>query len=417
VLHPNRESPMPARTATTSRRSSERPHSGWRGPDSSDVLSGAPFGVLVFDEHGALLGHNPAAARLLGSQWRHSADERPLRCCDLLGCRRAASALEGRCVVELVQEADSALPEIRIDLAADQDPSALWITLAPLDGEPPRVLVTLRPGQFADRRRRTNPHWISTPRLQVSILGRTALASSETSLGGRWLRQRPGQLLKYLLVHRNQLVPLDELAETFWPDGADAALRNVRYFVHVVRNQLEPGRPRRVPSAFIVAENGGYRLDTTRIDIDAERFESLAAQGLHALRRDDPHAAAVLEEAADLYGGEFLADEPYADWALPERERLRRLVGDVLNGLAGLDVGAGELDRAAAHLTRLAELEPYDVDVHRQLVRLDIQRGHHSEAKRLYASLRARMRQSFGEELDFTLNDLAAEAAAVLRPA
>ena len=403
-MRPNREPPMPANIASKSRRS----RGGWRGPDSGAVLSGAPFGVLVFDEHGTLRGHNPAAARLLGMRWR---GERPLRCCDLLGCRRPASALEGRCVVELVRDAGGALPEIRIDLAADHDPGALWITAAPLDGEPPRVVVTLRPGQFADRRRRTNPHWISTPRLEVSVLGRTTLASSETSIGGRWLRQRPGQLLKYLLVHRNQLVPLDELAETFWPDGADAALRNVRYFVHVVRNQLEPGRPRRVPSSFIVAENGGYRLDTTRIEIDAERFESLAAAGLEAVRRDDPRASDTLARAADLYGGEFLADEPYADWALGERERLRRLVGEVLNALAWHDAAAGDLDRAAAHLTRLAELEPYDVEVHRLLLVLDIRRGHHSEAKRLYASLRIRMRQSFGEELDFTLNDLAAEAA------
>jgi DNA-binding SARP family transcriptional activator len=396
---------MPANIA---RRSRDRSRGGWRGPDSGDVLSGAPFGVLVFDQHGTLHGHNPAAARLLGL---HLHDERPLRCCDLLGCRRPGSALEGRCVVELVEEAGGALPEIRIDLAADSDPSALWITLAPLDGARPRVLVTLRPGQFADRRRRTNPHWISTPRLEVSVLGRTTLASSETSIGGRWLRQRPGQLLKYLLVHRDQFVPLDELAETFWPDGAEAALRNVRYFIHVVRNQLEPGRPRRVPSTFIVAENGGYRLDTARIEIDAERFESLAEEGLEAARRDHPLASDALARAVDVYRGEFLADEPYADWALPERERLRRLVGELLNALAWRDAAEGQLDRAAAHLTRLAELEPYDVEVHRLLLVLDIQRGHHSEAKRLYTSLRARMRQSFGEELDFTLNDLAAEAA------
>lgn len=411
---------MPAKVGTKSRRASDRPRGGWRGPDSGDVLSSAPFGVLVFDDDGWLRGHNPAAARLLGSHWPHPRGKRPLRCCDLLGCRRPSSALAGRCVVELLRGATDALPEIRIDLAADQDPSALWITLAPLDGEPPRVLVTLRPGQFADRRRRTNPHWISTPRLEVAVLGRTTLASSETSIGGRWLRQRPGQLLKYLLLHRNQLVPLDELAETFWPDGADAALRNVRYFVHVVRNQLEPGRPRRVPSSFIVAENGGYRLDTTRVEIDAERFEALAADGLEAVGRGDPRGAVTLERAADLYGGDFLADEPYADWALAERERLRRLVGDVLNALAGLDASAGQLDRAAAHLARLAELEPYDVDVQRRLLLLDIRRGHHSEAKRLYASLRARMRHSFGEELDFTLNDLAAQAgedATFLHPA
>jgi hypothetical protein len=41
---------------------------------------------------------------------------------------------------------------------------------------------------------------------------------------------------------------------------------------------------------------------------------------------------------------------------------------------------------------------------------LAIRRGRHSEAKRQYTSLRARMRRHFGEELDFTLPELAADA-------
>ena len=60
-------------------------------------------------------------------------------------------------------------------------------------------------------------------------------------------------------------------------------------------------------------------------------------------------AEAALARAAALYRGDFLADEPDAEWALPERARLRALAGRVLRALAGLHVRAGELDAASEH--------------------------------------------------------------------
>jgi DNA-binding SARP family transcriptional activator len=368
------------------------------------VLSQIPFGVLIFDREGWLVGQNSASEELLGRPASQRPDQR-VRCCDLLGCHRPGSALEHHCVIDLVRDARDPLPEVRIDLADDHEPGALWITVAPLHGE--HVLVTLRPGQHGDRRRRTDPHWISRPHLTVVALGRTTVATAETALDGRWLQRRTGQVFKYLLVHRRRLVPVDELAETFWPAGSEHALANVRYFVHEVRGRLEPGRAKRAPSAFIVAEGGGYRLDMTRIDVDVDRFESLLMSGLAGVDRGDLRSLATVERALDLYAGDFLADEPYAEWVLGERDRLRSLAAGALRLLADIETGRDRLDVASGHLNRLAALEPFDVDVQRELLTIQIQRGRHSEAKRRYLSLRARMREHFGEDLDFTLADLA----------
>jgi DNA-binding SARP family transcriptional activator len=398
-LRPDRDRRAAARGAVTA-----GPHpEAWSGLDGATVLAQAPFGVLVFDRWGRLAGHNPASEHLLGPLRGHRG-EGAVRCCDLLGCRRPGSALEGRCVLELVREADAALPEIRIDLDPDREPGALWITMAPLDDG--QMIVTLRPGEHGDRRRRTNPHWIAGPRLRVAALGRTRVASAETPLGGQWIQQRPGQVFKYLLIHRERLVPIDELAETFWPGGVEPALHNAHYFVHVVRNYLEPGRPKRRPSAFILAERGGYRLDTDRVELDVDRFESLVAAGLAAAARGDAGAHPLLVRAIELYRGDFMADEAYAEWTFAERDRLRSRVGEALRALAAMALDADDLAAAAGHLARLAELEPFDVPVHRDLLELQLRRGRHSEAKRHYFSLRARMRQHFAEDLDFTLAEL-----------
>jgi DNA-binding SARP family transcriptional activator len=397
-LRPDRQRPVAAPGLSPTGGSSEL--------DCQDLLSLTPFGILVFDRSGRLIAHNPASERLLGGLLADAATS-TRRCCELLGCRRPGSPLEGSCILELARTQDGPLPEIRVDLAADHEPSALWITLTPIGPGSSKVLVALRPGERGDRRRRTVPHWISEPRLSVSVLGRTALASAETPLEGQWLQQRPGRLLKYLLAHRSRLVPTDELADAFWPDGGQAGLANVRYFIHVLRGQLEPGRARRAPSRFIIAENGGYRLDRSRVHIDADRFESLASSGLAAAARGDPVAASLLIEAVELYEGDFLSEEPYAEWALSERDRLRTLVAEALRTLAWIAASTKHPHAAADHLRRLATLEPFDVQVQRELLYLYMRHGRHSQAKRLYSSLKARMREHFGEELDFTLTELA----------
>ena len=92
-------------------------------------------------------------------------------------------------------------------------------------------------------------------------------------------------------------------------------------------------------------------------------------------------ARARLARAVDLYRGDFLAEEPYADWARSERDRLRALAAEALRTLGAFEREAGDLDAAAAYLERLADLEPFDTDVHRQLIALCLERRRHSEPR------------------------------------
>jgi DNA-binding SARP family transcriptional activator len=128
--------------------------------------------------------------------------------------------------------------------------------------------------------------------------------------------------------------------------------------------------------------------------------------GLAAYEADDPSAPELLRRGLELYRGELLADEPYAEWAFAERDRLRDIASDGLRALAALDQRTGDLGQATASLTRLAELEPFDVDVHRELFGLLLRRGRRSEALRRYESLRRRMLTTFDEPLDFSLSQL-----------
>lgn len=365
---------------------------------ASEVFELSPTGTLVTDGHGRLLASNRAADELVG---------RGTGCCAIFGCRDRAP-LEGACLTELATRARKALPEVRIDLE-DAPAGAVWVTVAPLRPDGSRVLFHLRAGNPGDRRRRTAPHWLSGPELRVYALGRTRVESGDGPLAGNWTQHRAGQLLKYLVCERERMVHADEIAEALWPRGGASALGNVRHFVHALREKLEPERKRRAPSSFVLACRGGYSLDRERVWIDVDVFEEKVGAGLAALEHGDRALAeSLLEEALDLYRGEFLADEPYSAWTFAERGRLRDLAGRALRALSDAAVEQGDAERALAHAQRLGEMYPFDTDVQRELLALYVRLGRRSEAVRRYAELRMRLMSEFGERPEFSLDELTA---------
>ncbi len=344
-----------------------------------------PEAVLVLDGDGTLLAANGAARTLLGRRAQNGA-----RCCTMLGCR------PGACVTARALAGEAGQHQVQLD-----DGAAAWASpVAPAAGP---VAVTLhRLAGPAGLAREDLP-----PRLVVRALGRTSIECGGDAATEEWLGHRPGQVLKYLVCERGRVVPLEELLEVFWPNAGRAGASNVRQAIHTLRDRLEPDRPRGRASGYVVARAGGYELAPGRVEIDADDFEARARAGLQALQRGAPERAeTALTAAARAYGGNFLADEPYAEWALAERERLRDLAAQVLRALAGLKRAGGDEDAAAEHLQRLVELEPLDLEAQRELIGLMLRRGRHSEALRRYELVRLRYKRTFDAELPFLLSQL-----------
>jgi DNA-binding SARP family transcriptional activator len=390
---------------------SQPPSADATGPDLHQaeldyglIFDRAPFGMIVLDFAGRLVGHNASARGLLGE----ALDRSPLRCCDLFGCRKPGTPLADACISALALERRGPLPEMRLDVETHPGQTVgVWVTAASIGGADAAVVLQLRSGMLGDRRRRTEPHWIGTAQLRVFTLGRTRIESGEGPMGGEWLAHRPGELLKYLVTERGRIVPLEELVDVFWPQAGRGGATNVRQAVHSLRERLEPTRIKHAPSAFVIARKGGYELDQENVWIDAEEFEASARAGLDALRRGDHEVVRpALERASQLYRGDFLADEPYAEYALAERDRLRDLAGAMLRALAVLERERDSLEVATDHLQRLAELEPLDIDAQRDLLTILVERGRHQEAARRYEVVRRRYRRAFGEDPELDLSAL-----------
>lgn len=375
------------------------------GALAAAIVEDHPDALLVQDAHQRLIAHNRAAALLLdGHVSLHAGDD---VACRVLGCRRPGGPLERICLHEHVLENDAMRPALRVELPLGAAADGLRARVFAVEGETRATVTELRPDR-GESRAGQDVLWAAEPRLWICVLGRTRVASDEGLLDGRWLEHRAGQLLKLLVAERHRSVFADELLARLWSPTASPDRRGLRYFVHVLREQLEPEGARVPPSSFVIATRGGYRLDATRVWVDADAFEQLVSAGLTAhVRGEHETATDLIGRGLDLYRGEFLADEPYAEWALAERDRLHMIASDGLRAMVELHDAAGDLAGATACLGRLADLEPFDIDIHRSLFAVLLRRRRRSEALRRYERLRRRMLDTFDEELDFSLAELA----------
>jgi DNA-binding SARP family transcriptional activator len=377
-----------------------------------EPLRESPFGFVLTDGEGRVLSVNDRAATLL------SADEgtpgpRELTCCELV-CGplngHGPSASDSSCLTRRAMRAGRALPEARIELTRSGGPSVVWVTASPIDVAQARVVFYLRPDdpQDDDLGLPTAAEApLEAPTLRINTLGRTRIELDGTDLGGEWLDQRPGQLLKYLICERHRVVTSDEIAEALWPQAGPLTRNSVRHQVHVLRERLEPDRIRRAVSRFIATRRGGYMVDPEQVWLDADQFEAEINAGLALFARGDAAAGANrLERGVAVYKGDLFTENLYAEWALEERDRLRELAGRGLRTLVGIARSAGDLEAAAPHARRLAAMEPFDMDVQREFIEICMWRGRRSEAMRRYAIVRKRIKREFGQDLDFTLGDL-----------
>lgn len=217
-------------------------------------------------------------------------------------------------------------------------------------------------------------------------------------------RQKARVLLAVLLcagapVHRETLV------EELWPrlplDRGVAALNSTLY---VLRRVLEPGLSRSRPSSVVVAEGASYRLVLSPEDEwDARRFLELAAPDGDAAGVAD---VARLQEAEAAWGGPFLPEWPYADWAAPLRAELEEAHRGVLERLAEALAASGQPGAAISRYRRLLAIEPEREGYHRGLMRVFAQAGERALALRQYHACRAILRQRLGIEPSRETRDL-----------
>ena len=177
-------------------------------------------------------------------------------------------------------------------------------------------------------------------------------------------------LLAYLVVESQRLHRRDTLAALLWPDWPDKEARtNLRYALSNLRSVIGD---REAESPFLNITREAIQFSTHsdhRVDVgDFAQLISANGTGNPDIKR--------MEEAVNLYQGEFLEgfsisdSPPFQEWVLLKREQLHRQLVDVLRQLSATYQGQDEYERALFYARRQVELEPWQEDGHRQVMRL-----------------------------------------------
>lgn len=214
-----------------------------------------------------------------------------------------------------------------------------------------------------------------------------------------WGRRQPLTLLKILLTHYGRPLSWDRIAELLLPDNVPLnAKALVELIVHRLRRALEPEAQAGQECRFVRRSGDSYFLDPySPHRLDSREFAEAAALGarLEAEGRLR-EAREVNAKAGVLYAGEFLEDEPYSDWPIAERKRLRERFVDVARRLIRLCQDEGDTESSIALCRRvLAEDETIE-EFHRALMVALTRAGRKDEALRQYRSCCAVLQQELG---------------------
>src|SRR5712692_7831471 len=235
-------------------------------------------------------------------------------------------------------------------------------------------IITL--GEFALERLVPTP-----PRVQDEPPRYARVARSEWSHRGPTMA-----LLKVLLCRPNRRASRDELIEAIWPDHeAINAAHALDSAASVLRRHIL--RAGEVGSLLLTLRSGGETIfklaGQQRLWVDADALLSLTSQAMRA-ECQGQNPLPLLEEAHALARGEFLEDDPYAEWAQGRRHTINGARHRVLFKLVDLYIRDGRASLAEEFLFAALEEDPTDEDALCRLMILLVEQERRQEALQLY---------------------------------
>ncbi len=210
-------------------------------------------------------------------------------------------------------------------------------------------------------------------------------------------------VLAVLALQRGDIVSNDRLTDVVWGDEPPATSLNTlqRHVSHL--RQVLGSRDA------ITARPPGYFLDPGRVDTDVAAAERLIRQGVQAADRAREQQ---LRDALALWRGRPLSGVDDLPWLREQAERLEQLRLRARRALVETRLALGEHAQLLPELEALTSDQPFDEQLHAQLMLALYRSGRQADALSVYRHVRARLRGELAIEPGPPLREL---EAAILR--
>lgn len=239
--------------------------------------------------------------------------------------------------------------------------------------------------------------------IEIKTLGGFAVTrEGEAVPSSEWQSRVAREVMWMLLANRGRPIHREILIDRLWPDDDPTKAANrLSVALTTIRNVLDPERTHD-SDHYVLTDRETTALMVDNLSVDVETFLVEANRGLGLLRAgEEQRGMAVLQSAESRYVGEFLEEQPYADWAISLREEARAAYLAVGEALAGFDMSTGDHDSAARRYLRMLERDLYNEPAHLGLVSAMLNAGRHGAARRLYGIYASRMAELEVEPASF----------------
>jgi DNA-binding SARP family transcriptional activator/Tfp pilus assembly protein PilF len=224
-------------------------------------------------------------------------------------------------------------------------------------------------------------------------------------VGGALIQVQPGKqraVLAVLLLNANQVVPVDELAETLWGSAPPSARVTVRNYVKRLRHALGDAERARIST-----QPRGYLISVDAGELDVTRFEALLGTARAAARDGSWDAAAGQARAAlALWRGEPLADVESEVLALREVPRLAEMRLEAMETRVDADLHLGRHAEVIGELRQLVAASPLRERLHALLMLALYRDSRQAEALAAYRQARQVLVEELGAEPGARLREL-----------
>jgi DNA-binding SARP family transcriptional activator len=221
----------------------------------------------------------------------------------------------------------------------------------------------------------------------------TMLGSWRVRVGSHWvdpqlLRQRrAGELLALLLISSGHSLPVDQAIDILWPDKDPSSAQPLLYHAtSILRRALEPDLPEKFPCRYLRVADGEIALILPPdSQMDYEAFMS-------CIGREDWDAALA------CYGGAFLPEYRYANWAEAHRRQLTQCYQRALLMKADTWLSENRFQQTLDACHKILADEPWQEQAVLLGMRACIGLGNTTDALRLYRNLEKALRDELGIE-------------------
>ncbi|MBN2390577.1 MAG: AAA family ATPase, partial [Anaerolineae bacterium] len=205
-------------------------------------------------------------------------------------------------------------------------------------------------------------------------------------------------LLAYLAVESERPHRREILAALLWPEEPErVAYNNFRQTLSSLRKAIGDRERIENPVLFVTRE-------TVQFNCASDCWLDVHAFQQHLADANPGSIPSQLAEAVTLYRGGFLEgfyvkdSAAFEDWTLMVRDRLQRQAATVLQRLVESYEGQGDYGHACTYAWRWVELEPWQEDAYRHMMRVLALSEQRTAALAQYEVCCAVLQEEFGVE-------------------